>query len=631
MAKPFEGKMPPLKLWRDSGKHPPGPTELQRMYFIDKIPPEERPHLHPQDQIFSVGGQGSSKTYGGVIRLIDTCATVPGTVAYLGGMDFKLLKRNTWGTIQDVFTINEPWDHPAILNRLHDQNNELKFRNGSKLVCINLEQHLDKKIGYTAGIQMIDEVHLLPDVGAYNLIVGRNRGYPPEISQLIMCTNPQRSKEGWTNEQFELHRFEGIDTSEHPHQILIGNPCKCHFCTKCRLFKKKEIPWEQTGEDVYQCPACKSFRDFYTWKGKKYHCPGNQQYIRVIKSESGHNPHLRDDYFQGMEDAYDEVYFDIMVRGTVNVNLRDDYCYKKYDENIHELPLQIELNWNQDLYWGLDFNKKPQASVICQFEDIEGKERFVVKEEIRLSGKPTVEFPHGKGEGATSLDVAKYFVDKYKSRYKGTTIHVFGDPHAFTSTVTSSQNSFEIVCGYLEENGFHVNLVADNHQISVKDRLELVDYWLEQEFILFNPPSIIPWTTKSFKESKLDENDEGKGEKVSKKQDWNAARSTNMNKVYCTSHFNEALGYLIWKLFPMVGEDLRSATLPDGTTIREDRRGKVVVEKFQMDKAPEPGSWESLLTELKKKEENPTLAPDSLKDVLNVSFRATQYSDDDGR
>lgn len=628
MAKQFDGKIPPLKLWRDSGKHPPGPTELQRMYFIDKVPPEQRPHLHGQDQVFSVGGQGSAKTYGGIIRLIDTCATTPGTVAYLGGMDFKLLKRNTWGTIQDVFSINEPWDHPAILNRLHDQNNELKFRNGSKLVCINLEQNLGKKIGYTAGIQMIDEVHLLPDVDAYNLIVGRNRGYPPEIRQLIMCTNPQKTKEGWTNEQFELYRFDGIDTSEKPHQIMIGKPCQCHVCTKCRLFKKKEIEWEEVSEGVYQCPSCQSFRDFYTWRGKRYHCPGNQQYIRVIKSESGHNPHLPDDYFQGMADAYDDTYFDIMVRGTVNINLRDDYCYKKYDEKIHELELQIPINWDEDIYWGLDFNKKPQASVLCQYDYLNGEEKFIVKEEIRLSGKPTLEYPNGKGEGATVLDVAKYFVDKYKKHYKGTTIHIYGDPHAFTSTVTSSQNAFEILCEYLEENDFHINLVADNHQISVKDRLELVDYWLDVGVVLFNPASVIPWTIKSMAESKLDENDGGKGEKVSKKQDGNASRSTNMNRVYCTSHFNEALGYLLWKLMPMAGANMRAATLPDGTTIREDRRGKVIVERAPTLKDAEPGTYEYLLKQMKEGKEEE--APTSMKGLLGLSIPSNLAADDNG-
>lgn len=628
MAKQFDGKIPPLKLWRDSGKHPPGPTELQRMYFIDKVPPEQRPHLHPQDQVFSVGGQGSAKTYGGIIRLIDTCATTPGTVAYLGGMDFKLLKRNTWGTIQDVFSINEPWDHPAILNRLHDQNNELKFRNGSKLVCINLEQNLGKKIGYTAGIQMIDEVHLLPDVDAYNLIVGRNRGYPPEIRQLIMCTNPQKSKEGWTNEQFELHRFDGIDTSEAPHQILIGNPCQCHLCTKCRLFKKKEILWEETAENVYQCPSCKSFRDFYTWKGKRYHCPGNQQYIRVIKSESGHNPHLPDDYFQGMADVYDDVYFDIMVRGTVNINLRDEYCFKNYQPEVHELDLPIYLDYDQDIYWGLDFNRTPQCSVLSQFEIIDGEECFLTKEEIRLSGKPSVEFPHGRGEGATVLDVAKYFVDTHRKQYKGSTIHIYGDPAGFRKGSTSNQNSFEIICDYLEENGFSVNLVADISTIKVADRLELTDYWLEKGFLKFNPPSVIPWTTKSMAESKMDEKDIGESKQVSKKQDWNAARSTNMNRVYCVSHFNEALGYMIWKLFPMAGANMRAATLPDGTTIREDRRGKVIVERAPTLKDAEPGTYEYLLKQMKEGKEEE--APTSMKGLLGLSIPSNLAADDNG-
>lgn len=622
-----EGKIPPLKLWPSTGLAPPGPNPLQRRYFIDLLSPEERPHWHTSDVVLSIGGQGSGKTYGGVMRLLDCCAKIPNFTAYLGGMNFKLLKRNTYKAIEKVFTLTAPYDHPAVLNRLHDQNNELKFYNGSRLVTADFGHNLDTKIGYTADAQMIDEVHLFETEDALNLVTGRARGTATEIRQTILCTNPEKSRQGWMNVKYELHLFDGVDTSEAPVEKLVGPKCRCHFCATCKNAKKIEAPWEyRDGSDDMFCSSCGKKKAFWTWKGKKYHCPGNQQYTRVIKSESFHNPHLTDDYFQGMEDAYDPVYYEIMVKGGLNLELRDDYCYKKYNPDIHELDLQIPINWDEDLYWGLDFNVKPQSSVICQFEDYNSDEKLIVKEEIRLSGKPTVEYPNGKGEGATALDVAKYFVDKYKKHYKGTTVHIYGDPKAFTNTATSSQNAFEIICEYLEENDFSVNLVADKHQISVKDRLALVDYWLDEQKILFNPSSVLPWTTKSFAESKLDENDGGKGEKVSKKQDYNASRSTNMNRVYCVSHFNEALGYMVWKLLPMAGMVGRSATLPDGTTIREDKRGKVIVEKAPASQDPEEGTYEYLLAQMKKGEDQ---APFTLRG-MGLKIPCTRFDDDDG-
>lgn len=620
-----QGKLPTVQLWKTTKKAKPGPNELQRRYFINKLSPEERPHWHTQDILVSIGGMGSGKSYGGVVRLIDECVRVSGVSAYLAGMDFKLLKRNTWGIIKDCLTINEPWDHPRIKNRLHDQNNQLDFWNNSKLVCINLEQNLSKKIGYTADIQMIDEAHLLPDEDAYNLLVGRSRGIASEIRQIILCTNPEKTKDGWMNTTFELHLFDGVDTSVAPVEKLVGPKCTCHTCSSCEA-AGRQMKWIPQGEDMI-CSGCGKFKDFWTWKGKRYFCPGDQQYTRVIKSESFHNPHLPDDYFQGMKAAYDENYYNIMVKGQLNTNLRDDYCYKKYDAALHELELQIPIDWDQDIYWGIDVNKKPQASVLCQFEYIDGDERLVTKEEISLAGKPTLQHPRGRGEGATVLDVAKYFCDKYKKYYKGTTIHIYGDPHAFTSTALATQNAFEIICEYLENQGFIVNLVADKHQITVKDRLELVDYWLENMKIMFNPSSIIPWTTKSMGESKLHEKDEGEGKKVSKKQDNNAARSTNMNRVYCTSHFNEALGYLIWKLMPMAGANLRSTALPDGTVITEDRRGKLIIDKGTGAKAEE-GTWEHALQQLKKGEEEKF--PESLKGLLRMPLRMTQHSDDNG-
>jgi hypothetical protein len=549
-------------------------------FTLNKLPEEdyygftllEDPHFLLGD--FTV----THNTFGAIKRILDVCHTTPGTVAYMGAMDFQVLKRNTWKIIRETFTVTEAWDHPAIKNSLHNQCNELSFTNGSSLTCINLEKHLDKKIGYSAGIQLIDEVHLLPNEDAYKLIVGRTRGTPPEIRQLMMCTNPEKTKKGWINQFFELEKFDGVDTSEKPYEMLVGPRCACQFCTKCKLFRSKEISWEQTGEEEWRCPSCGSFRDFYTWKGKKYFCPGNEQYIRVIKSESGHNPHLPDDYFQGMKDAYDDNYFDIMVRGQLNTDLRDDYLYKKYVPEVHEISLPINIDYKKDFYWGLDFNRKPQSSVVAQFEEIDGDERFLFKDEICLFGKPTLDYPYGKGEGAIAIDVAREFVRRYKKDYQGTVVHIYGDPAGWRKSQTSNEVSFEIIAQHLEENGFEVDLVADDAQISIKDRLECVEFWLEDGLLRFNPQYVIPWTTKSFADSETEEGDY-EGRKPSKKEDENAARATNRKKIYCVSHFNEAAGYMVIKLFPLSAQELRSATLPDGTTITENRKGEVQVQE----------------------------------------------------
>lgn len=54
-----KAKIPSLNLWRSSGKAEPGPNELQTRYFLDMMPIEDRPHLHTQDVLLSIGGQGS--------------------------------------------------------------------------------------------------------------------------------------------------------------------------------------------------------------------------------------------------------------------------------------------------------------------------------------------------------------------------------------------------------------------------------------------------------------------------------------------------------------------------------------------------------------------------------------------
>jgi hypothetical protein len=51
--------IPPIDGWGepDNGS-PKGPRKKQKPYFINKYPPERRPHLHGLDVLLSIGGFG---------------------------------------------------------------------------------------------------------------------------------------------------------------------------------------------------------------------------------------------------------------------------------------------------------------------------------------------------------------------------------------------------------------------------------------------------------------------------------------------------------------------------------------------------------------------------------------------
>lgn len=566
---------------------------------------------------------------------------MPGTKALIGGIDLQALKRNVIELVGQIFVFNgRPFNHPAIENVLSDKQTILRFANGSRLSLVNLTDFL-KVVGITVGIMGVEEPHLLPQgEESFKTLVSRLRANKPDVRQMILCTNPETSTDGWMNRVFELHKFDGIDTSQAPVEMLVGKPCDCQICISCKLNpnvgqevawvrgflsddRKKLLPNEESTD--YYCPSCLKKKDFYTWKGEKFHCPGNQQYMRVIKSESMHNIHIPDDVLQSMRDQYDDATFDVFVRGATNKNLREDYLFTKFDKDLHMLEDMAPINWYDDIYWGLDFNRKPQSSVICQLEELDGRERFVCKAEICLFGRPTIDNPYGSG-GADAQEVAREFVKRYKKFYQGTTIHLYGDPKGFNLSSSSSKHNYEIIAQHLEEEGFDVQIACQNKQIGIKDRIACTEYWLDNQFLLFNPKDQVPWTYLSVKEYKWD-NKDVEGRQPDKKQDWNVARATSHKSPAATSHFGDALSCMLFQLFPLTNEHQRSATLPDGTTIREDRRGKVVIDRGSSQEAPE-GSWEFELAKLRKGED-PQM-PSTIKGFIGLAIPATRFPDDNG-
>lgn len=562
---------------------------------------------------------------GEVNLLLDTCINVPGTKALIGGIDLQLLKRNVVGMIRAACTINKAWDHPAIVSVLSDKQTSLRFENGSELTLVNLTDFL-KVIGVTVGMLGVEEPHLLPDgEESFQTLLTRIRDSKPEVRQIVLCTNPEKSKEGWMNRTFEMHKFDGVDTSRGPVEIKVGKPCECQICLRCKISYNKDIPWvrgdltpektaiipNETSECVY-CPECLRPKDYWTWKGKRYYCPGNEQFIRVIKSESMHNPHIPDDVLQSMRNQYDEATFDIMVRGALNRNLRDDdYLYPTYLSELCEIEEEIPVDYSKDIYVSMDWNLKPLCGVICQFEEIGEDEVFLTKEEIVLYGPGpyTEASPYGSG-GARPIEAAREFVRRHKVGYQGTDVFVYGDPKGYGGVTEREENSFEIFCNFLEKEDFNVHLMMENVQYSVPDRITLMNHHIEEGLLKFNPEHTLQWTCKSMLECKWKTNNKGRKE-VDKSQDENAARSLNKKRIYAVTHLNEALGYMVLKLFPVIEGALRSAVLGDGTVISEERGGKTTVRRPNKEDEPpkefeDHQSWiESKDAEMLDRIENP--------------------------
>lgn len=545
-------------------------------------------------------------TYGAVARIVDTCAKYPGTRACIGGIDLQLLKRNVIGIIKAMCTLEKEWDHPAVVNSLTDKQTILRFSNGSELMLVNLTDFL-KVVGVSLDIMDVEEPHLLPQgEESYNTLISRLRSGTIDVPQLILCTNPEKSREAWMNQTFELRRFKGIDTSKAPVQILVGKPCQCQICIRCKISSGGRYEWvrgylsgdllkEDESSDNYYCPECKTRKDFWTWKGKKYHCPGNQQYIRVVKSESTHNPHCPDSVLQAMDNQYDEFSKQIYLKGATDMDSREGFVYTDYIEERNKLEEQTLIDWTKDVYWGLDFNFSPQCSVVCQIDKVGDEEKaLVAKEEIVMYG-PTMEQPYG---GARVIDVAKEFVRRFKEPYNiascGVTVYIGGDPKGFIKS-ESDLNRYEIIYRYLTANGFKVEMLADDLQISVKDRIENVNQLLRDGRFFVNP-HFTDHLLKSLQDSKWKDHKSLKPE-VDKSEDFNAARSKNRGRIYLLSHPTEAVGYLIYKLFPLfagLGAP-RSAYFSSGKAIREDIDAVVEIEHLN---APEATKAEEVLEKI---------------------------------
>ena len=196
-----------------------------------------------------------------------------------------------------------------------------------------------------------------------------------------------------------------------------------------------------------------------------------------------HNKHLPADYFQGMLDTYDETMFKIYVQGKTNMDIRDDYVYNKFTLLGNVLEEKSDIDPTKDYFWALDFNLKPQCSIIGQYEEVDGKNKFIVKDEIVMFG-PTMDNPYG---GANVVDVANEFVRRYKPDYLGQTVFIFCDPHGWGGQTSRELTRPAQIIRILEGNGFFCEMVTDTNTMPIKERTDTMNHACEDGFLLISP------------------------------------------------------------------------------------------------------------------------------------------------
>lgn len=558
MAKP---NIPPLVLWKDTGLAPVGPNELQKRYYINLMPPDKRPHVHTKDLLLSIGAYGSGKTVGEVNCAIDMGMMHPGLQCYIGAYDITMARRNTIEYFESAFKnpdTGKLWKHPACSQGFGPKTNILSLYNGSKYTYLNLKDAIAKNVGFSSGILCIEEPHTLPDENSFLTLISRARAKPPEVNQIILCTNPTRSVDSWINNMFHLNVFDGVDTSQGPVEKLVGEGCTCQVCVNCSSHGK-EVGWKKKRDGNYECPDCGAIKDFWTWEGEKIFCPGGEQWMRVVKSETGHNKHLSQSYMQSMMSVYDKQTVAVMVHGRTDLNLEDDQIYHKFNKDIHVLKEDEAIDWDEDIVWGIDFNLKPQCSSVSQLIDGE----LIVKDEIIMSG-PTMDNPYGK---ASAEDVAREFCRRYKHHYKGTIIRMFGDPKGWDGQTSRELTKYDKMLAILHENGFLTSMEADREQIPLKECVDTLNEVLVKGKLFINPKClhvIASLANLKWKKSATSTTEATDAPSMDKSGDHNAARSNNRSRVYTMTHPTDGLRYAVWKLLPMLqGTGQRSATFGD--------------------------------------------------------------------
>lgn len=544
---------------------PYGPNPEQVDLFIEQVNP--KPHEHTLDIFLFEGGARGGKTIGAVARCIQYLLKYPGSVVLVGAESLPILERSAKEEWRRRFSIVGDWDHPMVYRKPTAQTKCLRLTNGSKAWFIHFSDYEILR-GVEADIIHIEEASLLPSEDSMNELVRRLSGKAGPVKQLILTTNPEETK-GWLYEKFALKQFElGYDGPT----LSMGDKCSCHLCPPCLNIRKEKIQYVEG-----KCPSCNGI--------KENNCPGDQQFFRASLIASWNNQHLPADYVANMRNSMSEEYFQLYGEGKL-IELRKGKIYKSFSKyNLH--PTNIELDYNKPLIWSFDFNVSYECSVICQERETNIGTIVDIIDELVLP------------ESGPEL-VAKEFLHRY-GNYNGPII-IYGDPSALNKRTSANDVSlFQIIYDIITDPAkagmpevtpkkaeVTVKKIKGHTKISVVSRVESTNYMLKSpkgDVRLYINPKCT-YLRLSLEDMRWMET-QNDTSVMDTRCDKLAAKSPNKRALHLLSHPTDALGYYIYKRFPITEKEKN----PSYVQIPGDKVvefGGNLTREYSIYSAPEP-------------------------------------------
>ncbi|MCC7154338.1 MAG: hypothetical protein IT161_07170 [Bryobacterales bacterium] len=236
-----------------------------------------------------------------------------------------------------------------------------------------------------------------------------------------------------------------------------------------------------------------------------------------IKAKAFENRHLLDripDYYERLKRSYDQEFYEQEVLGAY-LAYQTGLVYRAFDRSRNVEKLRIDRS--KRLYWALDFNVEPMASVVAQ---VDGDQVNVI-EEIFLSR-------------ASTREVCEEFGRRYPSWPAGVT--VYGDASANQRSIPEGKSSREYIEDFFRHGPYRASQVRfPRSNPAVRDRVGLMNAKLR------NADGDVSLRIHEGCVELIADFEQVTYRKGSAEID----KTSNPNR----THVSDALGYLIWQEF----------------------------------------------------------------------------------
>lgn len=521
-----------------------------------------------------------------VARVIKFLLTNKGAVAVVGAQNYPLLQRTAMREWQDRFTDVVPWDYmkmqrPIILKKPTQNDKRVILQNGSQAYFLHFNNP-EVLRGIDADIIHFEEACLLPDKESFDELIRRLSGRKGPIRQLILTTNPEATG-GWISEAFKLKQKPKADGSVDP----IIDPCDCQYCQLC--LNKKQEKYEYVDVEGNPCTSIGSVCP-NCGEAKENECPGKQIFYRVIRTGTIDNIHTPQDLVGTMMKSMDAKSAAIFVSGQLDVDLRESFVYRAFTMANNVYDSERGIDKSLPLFWSLDFNYDPQCSVICQEVEEDGEFHVSVLDEIVLWNS----LPEHAAQ-----EFCRRFADYKHSEFP---VYVYGDPAGLYGTGDGLVPSYyEKIRTVLIKEGFKVKIMMKKPDMSEKDprKREKVKIPVAERIEAVNamlcsaedPPRVrlkINEKCRNLIRSLSELGFTLDGKNINKQVDKNAGKSSNKEKAHVMTHPTDALGYYIYKRFPVIKnkQGVIFFQIP-GESVTEFSRGKMITKGRTDEDLPE--------------------------------------------